>query len=348
MDSNLQIMKLRYIVILIVLGGFIFFASRISTVYPPIKEYKFQTTASDLRLSIIKTLENQDKFEYKFTDTVGNEQNGYAYYIDLRIKDRQIDNNYTFKYYDEERFLGKIKTSKIDLIGAFDKIHNTGGYKLKDTDVPKLISIFDVEFIDKIIHPDTVVVLIKDRVVTTDTIIGLLDTSLTTDTIEFHNSEPFLFFKSGRFLDKTEKNAIWINCPTDTTYSLKLYLIRDNKWVMADSITGLDAFPSQFDPIFDDFNFDKQNDIFIQASASNGWSLSRGHLLIVDPQTKKLTLHKEARDLANMNPDPKTKTVTSEIWNGYNGKGQNQLTIFTNKWMDGKLKTVKKKDITIN
>jgi hypothetical protein len=266
----------------------------------------------------------------------------------LRIKGQQIDNNYTFKYYEEKGFLSKTRTSKIDLIGAFDKIHNTGGYKLNDTDVPKLISIFDVEFIDKIIHPETIAVLPKERVVTADTIIGLLDKSLTTDTIESYNSEPFLFFKSGHFLDKTEKNAIWVNCPTDSTYSIKLYLIRDNKWVMADSVTGFDAFPSQFDPIFDDFNFDKQTDIFIQASASNGWSLSRGHLLIVDPLTKKLTLHKEARDLANMKPDPKTKTVTSEIWNGYNGKGQNQLTIFTNKWVDGKLKTVKKKDITIN
>ena len=48
-----------------------------------------------------------------------------------------------------------------------------------------------------------------------------------------------------------------------------------------------------------------------------------------------------------MKPDPKTKTVVSELWNGYNLKGQHQLTIFTNKWVKGKLLTIKKKEITL-
>ena len=201
---------------------------------------------------------------------------------------------------------------------------------------------------DKIVHADRAVLLTKDRVVKADTTIALLDKAILTDTIEVFNLDPFLFFKSGNFLSMTEKNAILVTCLTDSTYSLKLYLIKDNKWAMADSIGGLDAFPSQFDPIFDDFNFDKQTDIYIQVSASNGWSLSRGHLLIIDPLTKQLSRHVEARDFANMKPDPKTKTVVSELWNGYNTKGQSQLTIFTNKWVNGKLTTVKKKNKTSN
>lgn len=82
---------------------------------------------------------------------------------------------------------------------------------------------------------------------------------------------------------------------------------------MADSIGGLDTFQSQFEAIFDDFNFDKQTDIYIQVSASNGRALSRGHLLTIDPLTKKIIQHAEARDLANMKPDPKTKTVVSQL-----------------------------------
>lgn len=201
---------------------------------------------------------------------------------------------------------------------------------------------------DKIVHADTAALLTKDRVVTVDTTIALFDMALLTDTIEFYKLDPFLFFKSGSLFSKTEKNAILVTCPTGTTYSLKLYFIKDNKWVMADSIGGLDTFQTQFEAIFDDFNFDKQTDIYIQVSASNGWSLSRGHLIIIDPLTKKLFRHAEARDLANMKPDPKTKTVVSELWNGYNAKGQSQLTIFTNKWVNGKLTTVKEKHININ
>ena len=53
------------------------------------------------------------------------------------------------------------------------------------------------------------------------------------------------------------------------------------------------------------------------------------------------------QDAANMKPDPQTKTVVSELWNGYNLKGQHQLSIFTNKWVIGKLLTIKKKEITL-
>jgi len=147
MKTSLWIVGLIIGLGLLIISGFIYFASQISAVYPPIKEYKFPTSASNLKLEIIRTLDNQKEFEYKFTDTLGNEQVGFAYYIDLRIKDLQMDNEYTFKYYDN---LGHLDNSKIDLIGAFDKIRKTGGYKTKDADVPRLINIFDKEFINKL------------------------------------------------------------------------------------------------------------------------------------------------------------------------------------------------------
>ena len=180
-----------------------------------------------------------------------------------------------------------------------------------------------------------------------DSVTRLLDIATTKDTLEIKNSEPFLFFKSGTILSSTEKNAIVIVCPTDTTYEIRLYSQKNKSWELTDSVAKLDAFASQFELTLDDYNFDKQKDIYIQVSASQGYSLSRGHLFIIDPVTKKLTRHEEARDLANMKPDPKTKTVVSEIWNGYNYKNQHELTVFTNKWLNGQLKTIKKKNITV-
>lgn len=205
---------------------------------------------------------------------------------------------------------------------------------------------------DKIVTQDTIskTVAVIDTVL--DKINGLLDKALTADTLEFNNefesNQSFLFFKSGHIISKTEKNAVVVVCPTDTTYTVRLYSIQNNKWNLSDSISGLDAFPTQFDPIFNDYNFDGQTDIYIQVSASNGWSLSRGHLIIIDPKTKKFELHSETRDFANMTLDVKTKTVKTELWNGYDMKGRHQLTIFTNKWVNGQLKTISKKDITLN
>jgi hypothetical protein len=154
----------------------------------------------------------------------------------------------------------------------------------------------------------------KPVVVTADTLYKLLDKAVMLDTLDFDNEEPFLFLKSGHFLSKTEKNSILVTHPTDTTYFIRLYTQRDNKWVLNDSIDRLFAFTTQFDLVFDDYNFDKQTDIYMQVSASNGRAMSRGHLLTIDPKTKKLIEHKEARQLANMKPDSSTKTVTSEVW----------------------------------
>lgn len=181
----------------------------------------------------------------------------------------------------------------------------------------------------------------------TDSIVLFLEKSLRVDTFEVDHFGPFLFFKSGYMLSKDEKNAIAIYSSTDTTYCVQLYSMRERKWELSDSIDGLDALPMQFDLIFDDYNFDEQTDLYIQVTASNGWSLSRGHLITIDPKTKKLKLHTETRDFANMMPDKRTKTVRAELWNGYDKDGSVQLTVFTNKWIAGKLKTIRKKRVTV-
>ncbi len=196
--------------------------------------------------------------------------------------------------------------------------------------------------------------IISETNVAEDTVIDeitqLLDKALMTDTLELYNEfefddyRSFLFFKSGRIIGKTEKNALVVICPTETTYAVRLYGIQSNRWIILDSIGGLDAGPTQFDPILKDYNFDGQTDIYLQVSASNGWSLSRGHLITIDPETKNFELHNETRDFANMKPDLKTHSVATELWNGYDMKGRHQLTIITNKWVDGQLKTISKKD----
>ena len=203
---------------------------------------------------------------------------------------------------------------------------------------------------DKIVSNDTITQ--RNKTVSVDKIAELFEKALTIDTLEFNNqfekNQSFLFFKSGHIISNAEKNALVVVCPTDTTYMVRLYSIQNNKWNLSDSVSGLEAFPTQFDPIFDDYNFDGQTDIYIQVTASNGWSLSRGHLIVIDPKTKKFDLHKETRDFANMTPDLKTKTVKTELWNGYDMKGRHQLTIFTNKWVNGQLKTISKKEIILN
>jgi hypothetical protein len=176
------------------------------------------------------------------------------------------------------------------------------------------------------------------------TLTGLLNEALTRDSVEFIDTfvdahDSFLFFKSGYIISKTEKNALVVVCPTDTTYEVSLYALRNDKWNLIDAMSDLDAFPTQFDVIFDDYNFDGQTDLYIQVTASNGLTLSFGHLITIDPKTNKFELHKEARALANIKPDKTTKTVTSE---GIDYESQfPRLVIFTHKWEKGQLETIR-------
>jgi len=184
-----------------------------------------------------------------------------------------------------------------------------------------------------------------------DTITELLNEALYSDTMEFFDFDIdniFLLFKSGYIISKSEKNAIVV-IVNDMTGLLKLYSIQNNNWQLTDSMSNLEnIYLVNFDIIFDDYNFDGQTDIFLRASASNGYSISRGYLIIIDPKTKKFELHKEARELGNMTLDPKTKTIKSEEWNGWNDRGVGPYaTVFTHKWKNGKLKTISKKNVAI-
>ena len=199
---------------------------------------------------------------------------------------------------------------------------------------------------ENIAMQDTIPQIKSAEVFLIDTLTALFHKALISESVEFLNGnmdgfelyESFLFFKSGYIISETEKNALVVTCPTDATYTVKLYTIQNNTWDLIDRISELDAFPIQFDVIFDDYNFDGQTDLYIQTAVSSGRSLSVGHLIIIDPKTKKLELHKEAREFANMTPDKQSKTIKSEMWNETDIAGW-QLTVFTHKWVNGQLTT---------
>lgn len=177
--------------------------------------------------------------------------------------------------------------------------------------------------------------LVSKKNITRDTLKVFLEKALKVDTLEFDNWEPFLFIKSGYILSKKEKNAIIVFCPTDSTYEVEFYTEQNKKWIKNDEVNNMEANPMQFYLNFEDYNFDGQKDIYLQKSASNGWSLSKGYLFTINPFTKKLTEHKETRDLANMRPSYKEKIIyTDEI--NYSARFR-KINRRINKWENGKL-----------
>tara|TARA_B100000508_G_C11374274_1_gene235283 strand:+ start:67 stop:732 length:666 start_codon:yes stop_codon:yes gene_type:complete len=181
-----------------------------------------------------------------------------------------------------------------------------------------------------------------------DTLDSLLIRAASVDSLVYDNFEPFLFFKSGYLFEQNLKHALGISCPTDSTYKVEIYELKNETWKLNSSIDDIDAFPLQFELILKDFNFDKQTDLYIQETISNGYPLSRGSLIIVDPNTKRLHLHRDTKDLANMEPDSESKTVMSEEWVGYdNLSGELNIILVTNRWVNNKLVTVNKKKVSL-
>jgi hypothetical protein len=148
--------------------------------------------------------------------------------------------------------------------------------------------------------------------VATDTLNKLLDKAIIADSIEFDNYPPFLYFKSGNFVTATQKNSIIIYIPDDSTFTIEFYSLSDGKWQKNSELKNIEAEIVAFNSDYKDFNFDGFNDLYIQQNASNGYVMSRGYLITINPKTKELTLHNEVRDEANLTPDAKTKTVYAD------------------------------------
>jgi hypothetical protein len=175
----------------------------------------------------------------------------------------------------------------------------------------------------------------SNKLISKDTLNILLGKALKVDTLEFDNFEPFIYFKSGNILSKNEKNALVVNCPNDSTYQIELYTQKNEKWIKNDEIKNILANRMQFYLDFKDYDFDGRKDIYLQKSASNGWSLSKGYLFTVNSMTKKLIEHKEVRELANMNPEKIKEIVyTDEL--DYS-QSRRKINRRINKWKNGKL-----------
>jgi hypothetical protein len=185
---------------------------------------------------------------------------------------------------------------------------------------------------------------ISQDVLNIDSLYKLLEKSLVLDTFIFEKiTIPNLFYlKVGNFLSPFEKNAILMFCPNDSIFQLEYYTQKENKWIKNDSWGKKNAFSIYFYVDYQDFNFDEQNDIFIQRNVSNGASLRTGYLLILNPKTKKIEYHAEARKLNSMEVDVETKSIISEELVDCNDGMKLHVQYWTNKWIKGKLKTVKK------
>ena len=132
------------------------------------------------------------------------------------------------------------------------------------------------------------------------------------DSIDYQSENPFTYLKTGKIISSNITNSLFIQNIKDSLYRVELYTLTVKGWLKNDEVLFYEKNLLQFFTVFKDYNFDKQKDIYIQSTASNGYSLSRGNLILINPKTIKLNLISEARKLANINPDLNRKLLISE------------------------------------
>lgn len=167
---------------------------------------------------------------------------------------------------------------------------------------------------------------------------SLFNEVIRNDSLEYMNlSNQIFYLKSGYILSDIDKNIISVSyANSDSIHIVHLYVIKNNKVQGIDSLLVGDILPVNLSLKFDDYNFDGQKDLYIQAFVSNGLAVSKGYLVFVDPLTKRLIEYKEARSLANIRSDYKSKTIFSDSIRFDHQYGRSLCRI-KHKWVNGKL-----------
>ncbi len=144
-----------------------------------------------------------------------------------------------------------------------------------------------------------------------DFLTNCLENSTTLDSSSWYEINPFKDFQSGYLLNDTVINAIYIE-EHDTLCNLNLYKLQAGRWQLITSVQDLDFSSLSYAINFLDFNFDGTNDLFIRTSASNGYVMSRGHLIEYDVANNELIVHNELAEYANFSINKEKQQLKAE------------------------------------
>jgi hypothetical protein len=132
------------VIVVLVIGGFIYFVSGITSGNSVIKKYSYSGSVDEF-ISHVKDLSLKDAaIVTKITDTTGTLEKGYTYYISIELKSKGNDVLYSIACESSRNVASE---TTIELVMAYDKINNIGGYSLEAKGIEPLVNIFDANFI---------------------------------------------------------------------------------------------------------------------------------------------------------------------------------------------------------
>ena len=128
--------------IILVLGAFVYFVSQFTAVYPPIRKFEYSKSVTDFNNDLRILTSKRTNISYQLTDTTGNKETGYAYYFNIKVIGSEKNNEFNLAFKTEENWKGD-KKNTISLVGAYDVIHNVGGYSKESEGIDRLAKAFE-------------------------------------------------------------------------------------------------------------------------------------------------------------------------------------------------------------
>lgn len=137
------------VIAVLVIGGFIYFVSGITSGNSVIKKYSYSGSVDEF-ISHVKDLSLKDAaIVTKITDTTGTREKGYTYYISIELKSNGNDVLYSIACESSRNVASE---TTIELVMAYDKINNIGGYRKEAKGITPLVNNFDINFLTPLQH----------------------------------------------------------------------------------------------------------------------------------------------------------------------------------------------------
>ena len=148
--SKLKIAAIIFGIFLIGSAAWVFyFTNHVNAVISPVKDYDFSTAKGKPEQPVINVIKADSLLAYKVTKIIDN-KDGRRYYMDITLKSKNESCLYNVCIETKTAFLSNDKHTTLHLIGAFNPLEETGGYKMENNGVQGLVSEFEKAVINKL------------------------------------------------------------------------------------------------------------------------------------------------------------------------------------------------------
>jgi len=126
-----------------------YFANHVNSVISSVKDYEFSAANGKPEQAVINVIKADSLLAYKVTNILDN-KDGRRYYMDITLKSKNESYLYNVCIETKDAFLSNNKHTTLHLIGAFNPLEETGGYKMENNGVQPLVSEFEKAVISKL------------------------------------------------------------------------------------------------------------------------------------------------------------------------------------------------------